>query len=108
MQGGVAVVDNELRVLAWNRQAAELWGLKEEEVDGKHLLNLDIGLSLERVRPMLRSCLGEAESKVLTLEAVNHRGKTIRCQVTCTPLIGGGNGVRGAILLMEDSLDGNS
>jgi two-component system CheB/CheR fusion protein len=109
LQGGVAVVDNEFRILAWNRQAAELWGLREEEVDGKHLLNLDIGLPLEQIRPMLRSCLsGGNGGRIATLSAVNRRGKTIRCQITCTPLSDGADGVRGAILLMEDSTDGQS
>jgi two-component system, chemotaxis family, CheB/CheR fusion protein len=107
LQGGVAVVDDELRVLAWNRQAVDLWGLREEEVDGKHLLNLDIGLPFEQIRPMLRKCLsGESGNQTLSLEAVNRRGKTIRCQVTCTPLSSGGDGVRGAILVMEDSPNG--
>jgi two-component system CheB/CheR fusion protein len=107
LQGGVAVIDQELRVLAWNRRAVDLWGLREEEVGGKHLLNLDIGLPLEKIRPLLRECLsGAAKSQVLTLDAINRRGRTIRCQVTCTPLNDGSDGVRGAILLMEDSLDG--
>jgi two-component system, chemotaxis family, CheB/CheR fusion protein len=107
LEGGVAVVDPELRVLAWNPQAEELWGLREEEVEGKHLLNLDIGLPLERLRPLLRSCLGgEAGNQVL--DAVNRRGKTIRCQVTCTPLRADDTGVRGAILLMEHSADGSA
>jgi two-component system CheB/CheR fusion protein len=107
LQGGVAVVDNEFRILAWNRQAMDLWGPREEEVDGKHLLNLEIGLPLEQIRPMLRKCMkGESESQVLTLDAVNRRGKAIRCHVTCTPLSSGNDGVRGAILLMEDSADG--
>jgi two-component system CheB/CheR fusion protein len=107
LQGGVAVVDNQFRILAWNRQAVELWGLREEEADGQHLLNLDIGLPLEQIRPLLRKCMsGESESQVLTLEAVNRRGKAIQCQVTCTPLTGGNDGVRGAILLMEESSDG--
>jgi two-component system, chemotaxis family, CheB/CheR fusion protein len=107
LEGGVAVVDPELKVLAWNPQAEELWGLREDEVEGKHLLNLDIGLPLERIRPLLRSCLsGEPGNQVL--DAVNRRGKTIRCQVTCTPLRKGDTGVRGAILLMEDSPDGSA
>jgi two-component system CheB/CheR fusion protein len=106
LQGGVAVVDQDFRILAWNRQAVELWGVREEEVDGKHLLNLDIGLPLDQIRPLLRNCLsGEAESQTMTLEAVNRRGKHIHCQVTCTPLSSGGDGVRGAILMMEDSSD---
>jgi two-component system CheB/CheR fusion protein len=106
LKGGVAVVDDELRVLAWNTQAVELWGLREEEVDGKHLLNLDIGLPLERIRPLLRSCLAGNTDKAVTLDAVNRRGKSIRCQVTCTPLMNGDDGVRGAILVMEDAHDG--
>jgi len=109
LQSGVAVVDNEFRILAWNRQAVELWGLREEEVDGKHLLNLDIGLPLEQIRPLLRNCMnGEADGDALTLNAVNRRGKSIRCQVTCTPLASGDDGVRGAILVMEETSDGNS
>jgi two-component system, chemotaxis family, CheB/CheR fusion protein len=106
LKGGVAVVDDELRVLAWNTQAVELWGLREEEVDGKHLLNLDIGLPLERIRPLLRSCLAGDADKAVTVDAVNRRGKSIRCQVTCTPLMNGDDGVRGAILVMEDAPDG--
>jgi two-component system, chemotaxis family, CheB/CheR fusion protein len=106
LNGGVAVVDEELRVLAWNTQAVELWGLREDEVDGKHLLNLDIGLPLERIRPLLRSCLGGQSAPALLVDAVNRRGRKIRCQVTCTPLRDGGDGVRGAILVMEDAHDG--
>ena len=107
LEGGVAVLDRELRVLAWNGNAEELWGLRKEEVNGKHLLNLDIGLPVERLRPALRSCLNNGgERSMLTLDAVNRRGKTIRCEITCTPLRGPDDQVRGAILLMEDSEDG--
>jgi two-component system, chemotaxis family, CheB/CheR fusion protein len=107
LQGGVAVVDSDLRVLAWNTNAEELWGLRKEEVNGKHLLNLDIGLPVERLKPALRNCLnGDGENDIITLEAVNRRGKTIRCSVTCTPLRGPADEVRGAILLMEEADDG--
>jgi two-component system CheB/CheR fusion protein len=103
LRGGVAVVDRELRVLAWSRQSEELWGLRGEEVTGEHLLNLDIGLPLERLRPALRSCLGgDSQNEQITLEAVNRRGKKIQCHVTCTPLQGANDAVSGAILLMEE------
>jgi two-component system CheB/CheR fusion protein len=107
LQGGVAVVDREFRILAWNSQAENLWGLRETEVNGKHLLNLDFGLPVERLKPAIRNCLdGESEGQALVLDAINRRGKAIRCEVVCTPLRGPADEVRGAILIMQDSGDG--
>jgi two-component system CheB/CheR fusion protein len=107
MRGGVAVVDRELRLLAWNAQAEELWGIRGEEARGDHLLNLDIGLPVERLRPLLKTSLaGDGSPAMLTLEAVNRRGKPIRCEITCSPLRGADGDVRGAIVLMEESGDG--
>jgi two-component system, chemotaxis family, CheB/CheR fusion protein len=55
---------------------------------------------------LLRSCFnGGIDSEVLILDAVNRRGKPIRCDVTCTPLRGSEEEVRGAILIMEQSGD---
>ncbi len=108
LRGGVAVVDRELRLLAWSRHAEELWGLRMEEVSGQHLLNLDMGLPVERLRPALKACLsGDSAIEQVMLDAVNRRGKTIRCTVTCTPLMGGKNEVRGVILLMEETPPGS-
>jgi two-component system CheB/CheR fusion protein len=107
MRGGVAVVDRELRLLAWNTQAEELWGIRGEEARGGHLLNLDIGLPVERLRPLLKTALaGDGDGRVLTLEAVNRRGKPIQCEVTCTPLRGADGDVHGAIVLMEETGNG--
>jgi two-component system CheB/CheR fusion protein len=50
----------------------------------------------------MRACLaGETDYVPLTLDAVNRRGKTIHCKVTCTPLLTGSK-VNGAILVMEE------
>lgn len=107
LQGGVAVVDRELRVLAWNEQAEDLWGVRETEVTGKHLLNLDIGLPLDHLRVLLRTCInGESESEHVIVSAVNRRGRTIQCDVTCTPLRGPTDDMQGAILVMEEHGDG--
>ena len=104
LRGGVAVVNRELRLLAWSRHAEDLWGLRMDEVSGQHLLNLDMGLPVERLRPALKACLaGDSAIEQVVLEAVNRRGKTIRCTVTCTPLMGGQNEVSGVILLMEET-----
>ena len=106
LRSGVAVVDRDLKLLSWNRQAEDLWGVRAEEAQGRHFLNLDIGLPVERLRPPLRACLhGEGPAQQVTLDAVNRRGKSILCQVTCTPLLGGNRETRGAIVLMDEVPD---
>ena len=51
------VVDADIRVLDWNQKAEDLWGLRPNEVRGKNLLNLDIGLPVDRLKASLRSCV---------------------------------------------------
>jgi two-component system CheB/CheR fusion protein len=107
LRSGVAVVDRELRILAWSRHAEELWGLRGDEVSGRHLLNLDIGLPVQRLRAALKACLnGEYTHDQVVLEAVNRRGKKILCQVTCAPLVGSEASVAGAIIVMDELGDG--
>jgi two-component system CheB/CheR fusion protein len=102
LQAGVAVVDRDLRVEMWNRRAEDLWGLRADEVTGQHLLNLDIGLPLQMLRPLLRSALG-GETGEAEIGAVNRRGRTIAVRVVCTPLNGRETdaGSDGAIIVME-------
>src|SRR5262245_26010954 len=100
--GGVVVLDRDLMVLVWNHKAEDLWGLRPEEVKDKQFLNLDIGLPVGELRQPIWACLNGDGSPALTLDAVNRRGKSIRCQVHCSPLSGSDHDVRGAILLMEE------
>ena len=102
LRGGVVVVDSDVRVLIWNRQAEELWGLRSEEAEGKNFLLLDIGLPLEDLRQPIRACLsGEADYQEMSLDAVNRRGKPLHCKVICTPLLQEDRTQRGAIIVME-------
>jgi two-component system CheB/CheR fusion protein len=98
---GVAVVDPQLAVLVWNRRAEDLWGLRAEEVQGKPLLGLDIGLPVGRL-PLARFLDGSASYQEETLDATTRRGKTIRCHVTCTPFLGPEGKRAGVVLLMEE------
>jgi two-component system CheB/CheR fusion protein len=103
MRGAVVVVDGDLHIHVWNHRAEDLWGLRAEEVQGKHFLNLDIGLPVGQLRQPIRASLsGETEFMEVVLSAMNRRGKTIQCRVTCTPLIGPGEKIRDVLLLMEE------
>ena len=102
MRQAVVVVDAELRVSVWNRYAEELWGLRRDEVEGKPLLSLDIGLPLGEVEAKIQGCLAGEESHPVTVDAINRRGKAIRCTVGCTTLKSIAGVREGAILTMED------
>ncbi len=102
---GVAVLDSQQRVQVWNDRAEDLWGLRSDEAVDHHFLSLDIGLPSEQLAPALRGVLaGSHERETAELQAVNRRGRPIVCTATILPLVspGASDGVRGAIVLMED------
>jgi two-component system CheB/CheR fusion protein len=103
VEAGFVVLDRELRVRTWNDHARELWGLRVDEVEGQHLVNLDIGLPTDGLLPLIRATLaGEENRHQVVLDATNRRGRRIRCRVTCSQLLSATNEVQGAILLMEE------
>ena len=99
---GVAVLDRNLRVMLWNDRAEDLWGLRADEVRDGHFMNLDIGLPVEQLRQQIRACLaGESTQEQTILEARDRRGRPVRCEITCAPLLNPEREIRGAIVLME-------
>jgi two-component system CheB/CheR fusion protein len=103
IRSGVVVLDRDLLVLTWNNRAEDLWGLRPEEVLGRPFLNLDIGLPVDQIKPPIKLCLnGDKGPRQIRLEAVNRRGRSFVCLVTCTPLLGSDHQAGGVILLMED------
>jgi two-component system CheB/CheR fusion protein len=103
MHGAAVVVNRDLNVLVWNERARDLWGLRADEVQGKSVLNLDIGLPVAELRAPIRACLQDgADYKEMVLDALNRRGKAMRCRVTCTPLLASGKRRDGVILIMDE------
>ncbi len=93
-----------MRVQAWNRGAEDLWGVRKDEAEDEHLLNLDIGLPVAELRPLVRSALGDPTFMEETkLAAVNRRGREVRIRVVCSSLRGSGGEPAGAILVMEQT-----
>ncbi len=115
LHAAAVVLNPNLNILVWNSRAEDLWGLRSEEVIGHSVLNLDIGLPVDKLRGVVRPCLsGDVDYNEVVIEATNRRGKTIQCRVTCTPLDlrhtpatePAAKQRQGVILLMEEWTDG--
>ena len=104
--GAVAVLDPDLKVLVWNHGSEDLWGVRQDEVQGQPFLNLDIGLPVDQIRPALRQAMsGEDGSRTTMVDATNRRGRAIRCRVTCSPLVGNDKAIRGVIVVVVEEQD---
>ena len=107
LDGAVAVLDPDLQVLVWNHGSEDLWGVRQEEVQGQHFLNLDIGLPIDQVRPALRAAMSdEHRAQSILIEATNRRGRAVTCRVTCTPLLDSDKTLRGVIMVVVEQPDG--
>ncbi|MBI4788391.1 MAG: PAS domain S-box protein [Chloroflexi bacterium] len=103
LRAGVVVVDHNLSVLVWNRAAEDLWGLRADEVLGHSFFKLDIGLPVDKLGNVIRSCMsGACDTESLMLAARNRRGKMIQCSVKLGPLTGPRQERRGVVLMMEE------
>ena len=106
LDGAVTVLDADLRVLVWNHGSEELWGVRQEEVQGQHFLNLDIGLPIDQVRPALRAAMSDENgTRSTVIEATNRRGKPVTCRVTCSPLLDSDKTLRGVIMVVVAEQD---
>ncbi|HDR73209.1 MAG TPA: PAS domain-containing protein [Methanoculleus sp.] len=105
LHSGVVVADRDYNVLIWSDEASDLWGLRADEVIGKSLLSLDIGLPVDQLKAPISELLkGKADYDERLLDAVNRRGRTFRCQVVATPLVDEQGSRKGVVLLMEEVL----
>ena len=100
VEQAVIVVDPELRIMKWSDAANEIWGLREDEVEGQHLLNLDIGLPVDELREPIRQVLAGSPQEPVHLEGHNRRGRPVRCEVSFTQLRSHLEELQGVILVM--------
>lgn len=104
MKSGVIALNRQFQVISWNSEAENLWGLRNPEVQGESLFNLDIGLPVDQLRDVIRRSLaGDQNSLEITLDAVNRRGRKIQCRVVCNPMFDSQKTAQGVILVMEEA-----
>ncbi len=102
LRSGVMVIDDEMRIQVWNREAEDLWGLRREEVVGQHLLNLDIGLPVDKLRPIIRDAMADPTAPTAaTIPAVNRRGREVLVRVVGSVLRGSGSRPMGTLIVMD-------
>jgi len=98
---GVAVLDRNGSIEVWNTTAADMWGVREDEVFGRKFEEIDIGLPATPVAKMIASSLsGVPNGQPQVFDARDRRGRELRCKVTCTPL-GSDGSIIGVVVLMQ-------
>lgn len=106
LRAGVVVVDRDLLVKVWNKQAEDMWGLREDETVGQHLLNIDSGLPVEQLKPLVREVINEGRTDgEVVLPAVNRRGRHVQLRVVASPLSSQDGQPTGALLLLDQMDD---
>jgi two-component system CheB/CheR fusion protein len=104
---GAVVMNAGLKVTVWNERAADLWGLRTDEVVGKSFFDLDIGLPTDEIRKMIGEVLsGKPASDEMVVEAVNRRGTQIRCRVKASFF--SDSAQHGAVVLVMEELNPGS
>ena len=95
-------VDHDQTVQIWNASSHELWGLRAEEVEGKNLFSLDVGLPVKDLEdPILRALSPQTQgSSSIALDAVNRRGRAMRVNVSVMPLVAAADQHFGALILV--------
>jgi two-component system, chemotaxis family, CheB/CheR fusion protein len=102
LKRGVVVVDRSFVIMIWNRMAEELWGLRSDEAKGQSLLNLDIGLPVRQLRRPIEACMNNDAEQEMIVDAINRRGRSIKCRVSISPFKGLQQELRGAIIMMDE------
>ena len=100
---GVAVIDREETIHVWNANSEDLWGLRSDEVEGKQLASLDIGLPVAKLKDPLRQLFASDSDVETTVAATTRRGRKMECRVRMQPLRQSDGETYGALLLMETS-----
>lgn len=101
---GVVAVDQDGIVTLWNTRSEDLWGLRAHETLGRPFGGLDLGLPVDQVTDMIdraRQAKNGAVAETI-LNALNRRGRQIRCRVRVMSLASVSDRASGAVVVVEE------
>jgi two-component system CheB/CheR fusion protein len=85
----IIVLNAQLLVEEWNLAAAELWGLREDDVVGEPFFALEFGLALGTLQEAVRASRGAgAAPSSLEVSATDRSGLPFVCRVRVMPIAG--------------------
>src|SRR5215467_8104613 len=100
----VVVVDADLNVQVWGPGAENLWGLRADEATGRPFAELDIGLPVAEIKPMLeRTLAGSPIKSEAVAEATNRRGRPVRMLLEYLLLRDDEDAHQGVIMVMNEA-----
>ena len=100
----VVVLNTDLRVQVWGPGAEDLWGLRSDEAAGRALADLDIGLPVGDLVPLLERALADKPEKIEAMvEVTNRRGRPVTMMLECLPLRDDEGGRQGVIMVMNEA-----
>jgi len=102
---GVIVLDQDQVVRSWNRWSENIWGLRGEETVNRKLIELDIGLPARELEPAVRSVIAGGPPVDMRVDAIERRGRPIRCRVRVSPLLYEDHASHGAVLIIEEVVE---
>jgi two-component system CheB/CheR fusion protein len=101
----VVVVDADLRVFVWGPGAEELWGLRADEATGRAFAELDIGLPVADVVPLLKQTLAGTPTRAeAVIAATNRRGRPVSMLLECLVLRDEEDDRQGVIMVMNEAV----
>jgi two-component system CheB/CheR fusion protein len=98
----VVVVNTDLRVRVWGPGAEDMWGVRTDEAEGMFLTDLDIGLPVGEITPLLRQTLEGAPGRT-EVDGMNRRGRPLRMEVQSRLLADAEGRSQGVILVMNET-----
>jgi two-component system CheB/CheR fusion protein len=98
----VVVVNTDLRVRVWSPGAEDMWGVRADEAEGMFLTDLDIGLPVGEITPLLRQTLEGAPGRT-EVDGMNRRGRPLRMEVQSRLLADADGRSQGVILVMNET-----
>jgi two-component system, chemotaxis family, CheB/CheR fusion protein len=99
----VVVVDTDLQVYMWGPGAEDLWGLRAEEAAGRGFAELDIGLPVADIAPVLKRTLSGQPARIeAEVQAITRRGRPVSMLLEYLQLRDDEGTPRGVIVVMNE------